>query len=404
MTRAAVTSAPQGAPALLRVLSFWPMVLYGLSVVVGAGIYVAIGAVISRAGDAAPFSFLLAGIAAGLTGLCYAELASRFPDASGAAAYVMRGFGAKPIAQLAGVAVIISIIISAAAILRGMTVYLAVLIPLPPTTLEIAMCTLFTVIAASGVRETVILAALLGTIEMGGLLAVSIAGFFQAPDYDLGGMIPLTTAQWKGVLGGGFVAFFAFLGFESLANMAEEIKDPHRALPRVILTVLAASIVLYMITASAIVLADRQGTDALIGLFQSTAGMPIFALAAGIAVGNGALIEIVMLSRVIYGMARNSQLPAILARVDRRTHTPVIATIVVGMLVLVAGLTMSFDGLLVLTNLLTLAIFGVVDLALWRVRSTRGIPAAAFEAPYWLPLTAAIVSFMLIVAELVPLI
>src|SRR5689334_11471660 len=67
-------------PSLLRVLSFWPLVLYGLSVIVGAGIYVAIGAVISRAGDAAPFSFLLAGIAASLTGLCYAELASRFPD------------------------------------------------------------------------------------------------------------------------------------------------------------------------------------------------------------------------------------------------------------------------------------------------------------------------------------
>ena len=92
-------------PTLLRVLSFWPLVFYGLSVIVGAGIYVAIGAVIARAGDAAPISFLLAGIAAGLTGLCYAELAGRFPDASGAAAYVMHGFGSKRMAQLVGAGV-----------------------------------------------------------------------------------------------------------------------------------------------------------------------------------------------------------------------------------------------------------------------------------------------------------
>jgi APA family basic amino acid/polyamine antiporter len=197
-------------PSLLRVLSFWPLVLYGLSVIVGAGIYVAIGAVISRAGDAAPFSFLLAGIAASLTGLCYAELASRFPDASGAAAYVMHGLGSKWMAQLVGAAVIVSIVISAAAILHGMTTYLAILMPLPATVLQIAMCTLFTAIAALGVRETVILAAVLGTIEIGGLVAVSITGFLQAPDYDLAGMIPLGPAQWKGVVAGGFIAFLPF--------------------------------------------------------------------------------------------------------------------------------------------------------------------------------------------------
>ena len=389
-------------PTLLRVLSFWPLVLYGLSVIVGAGIYVAIGAVIARAGDAAPLSFLLAGIAAGLTGLCYAELASRFPDASGAAAYVMHGLGSKRMAQLVGVAVILSIVISAAAILQGMTIYLAVLIPLPATVLQIVMCILFTAIAASGVRETVILAALLGTIEIGGLVAVSVTGFVQAPDFDLGGMIPLSTEQWRGVLAGSFIAFFAFLGFESLANMAEEIKSPHRTLPRVILTALGASIALYMIVATAVVLADRQGAHALIGLFQSKAGTPIFALAAGIAVGNGALIEIVMLSRVVYGMARNGQLPAILARVEQRTRTPVIATVIAGMLVLGAGLMLPFEGLLVLTNVLTLAIFGVVDLALWRVHRMQGIAAPSFNVPRWLPLAAAAVSLILVFAELGP--
>ena len=79
--------------ALRRVLTFWPLLFYGLSVIVGAGIYVAIGAVIGRAGAAAPLSFLLAGIAAAATGLCYAELANRFPEASGAVSYVKQGSG-----------------------------------------------------------------------------------------------------------------------------------------------------------------------------------------------------------------------------------------------------------------------------------------------------------------------
>src|SRR5690242_20085751 len=92
---------PSATPALRRVLTFWPLVLYGLGVIVGAGIYVAIGAVIQRAGNSAPFSFLLAGIAAGLTGLCYAELASRVPEASGSVGFIREGFGSRRLAQLA---------------------------------------------------------------------------------------------------------------------------------------------------------------------------------------------------------------------------------------------------------------------------------------------------------------
>ena len=124
-------------PGLRRVLSFWQLTLYGLGVIVGAGSYVAIGAVIDRAGEAAPWSFLIAGLAAGLTGLCYAELGGRFPDAAGAAAYVMHGFGSKRLAQLVGGTMIAAVIISAAAILRGTTSFLIVLVPLPPALLTL---------------------------------------------------------------------------------------------------------------------------------------------------------------------------------------------------------------------------------------------------------------------------
>src|SRR5579864_3031542 len=99
--RAKAGAAGVAAPSereLRRVLTFWPLVFYGLGVIVGAGIYVALGAVIARAHEAAPWSFLISGLAAALTGLCYAELAGRYPDAAGAASYVRHGFGSDRLA------------------------------------------------------------------------------------------------------------------------------------------------------------------------------------------------------------------------------------------------------------------------------------------------------------------
>src|SRR5215203_864468 len=101
-------------PGLNRVLTFWPLLFYGLGVIVGAGIYVATGTVIQRAGEAAPIAFLLAGLAAGLTGLCYAELAARFPEAAGAASYVKRGLASDRLALLVGAATTLAVAVAAA--------------------------------------------------------------------------------------------------------------------------------------------------------------------------------------------------------------------------------------------------------------------------------------------------
>ena len=122
------TESPGGrrAPSNLnRALTFWPLLFYGLSVIIGAGIYVATGAVVVRAGETAPVSFLLAGAAAALTGLCYADLAARFPEAAGAAAYVKYGFGSDRLALLVGAATTLAVAIAAASIARGAISYLA---------------------------------------------------------------------------------------------------------------------------------------------------------------------------------------------------------------------------------------------------------------------------------------
>ncbi len=386
-------------PGLRRILTFWPLLFYGLGVIVGAGIYVAIGTVLARSGDAAPFAFLLAGITAAMTGLCYAELAGRFPEAAGAVVYVKHGFGSELLSRLTGVALTAAVAISAASIARGAIAYLAILLPWPPELLLPLLILACASIAAYGVGESVWLAAAIGVIEIGGLVAATIAGLLAAPELHIGAMVPVGLAGWKRTVSGAFIAFFAFIGFETLANLAEETKEPHRTLPRGILGAVAASIVLYVAVAAAAVLSDASPEKPLIDIFEG-AGAWAFACVGFLAVVNGALVQIVMLSRLFYGMACNRQLPAGFARVNRWTGTPLWATAFAACIVTAAAVVVSFEQLLALTNAVTLAVFTLVDLSLWRVQRSCVRAAPGFAAPAWVPPVAAILAAGLMLAEL----
>lgn len=383
-----------------RVLTFWPLLFYGLGVIVGAGIYVAIGAVILRAGESAPLSFLLAGIAAGLTGLCYAELSGRFPEAGGGVAYVKRGFGSDRLAQLVGIATTLAIIIAAASIAHGTVQYLRILVPWPPTVLITLLIAGFTAIAILGVRESVGVAAVMGAVELIGLLVAIVAGLLGASNFHLPELIPASLPGWTAVLAGAFTAFFAFIGFETLANMGEEAKDPQRTLPRVIVAAVALSVVLYVTVAFVAVLGESQSATPLLAIFSGRSALA-FAVIGTVAVANGVLVHIVMLARLFYGMAQNGQLPSILGRVHVRVQTPVSATLLSGILILLTAVALPFEQLLAIVNLLTLAVFVVVDLALWRVHQSGQSTTAHFRAPAWIPPAAALASLALIVAELI---
>ncbi len=382
------TTAPV---ALRRSLTFWPLLLYGLAVIVGAGIFVAIASVIERVGPAAPLSFLLAGITAGLTGLCYAELSSRFPEAAGAAAFVKEGFGSDRAAQVTGVALTLAVAVAAASIASGAVHYLSVFISLPPAALISWLVISFTFLAIAGVRESVLFAAAIGTVEILGLVIAAWAGFLTAPSFEVGGMLPASAAAWQGVVAGAFIAFFAFIGFESLVNMAEETKDPRRTVPYAIVGAILVSTLLYVVVAASLVLSGRGGESPLLDLFQGS-NARLFAVVGALAVANGVLVEIMMLARLFYGMAQRRQLPAALGRVNPRTQTPVEATAVAGGIVLVTALLMPFEHLLALANALTLGIFAAVDIALWRIQRQQPAGVGVFTVPRWIPLAGATLS------------
>lgn len=384
---------------LRRTLTLGPLILYGLGVIVGAGIYVAIGAVIDRAGTAAPLSFLAAGLVAAASGLCYAELAGRFPEAAGAAAYVRHGFGSDRLALLTGLALAAAIVVAAASIASGAVQYLGLLLPLPAWLLIVLVVVLFTVVAAVGVRESAYLAAGIGALEVLGLLAATISGFASAPTVDLAAMVPADRAGWSGVAAGAFIALFAFIGFESLANMGEEVRDPHRTLPRGIIGAIGASLVLYLAVSVAAVAGGREPAS-LAALFGGL-GASVFAVVGALAVANGVLVQIMVLARLFFGVARRHQLPAILAQVHPRTRTPVAATVLAGGLVLAMAVFLPFERLLTLANVITLLIFALVDIALWRVQRVSPAEPGRFAVPHWLPLEAAALALALVAAELI---
>ena len=396
----------QGDPAgpqvaLRRSLTLGPLLFYGLAVIVGAGIYVAVASVIGRAGTAAPLSFLLAGLAAALTGLCYAELASRFPEASGAAAYVREGFGSDRAAQATGIALTLAVAIAAASIASGAVHYLSLLIGLPPAALIALMVVTFTLLAMAGVRESIGFAAIVGAIEILGLVVAAGAGFLAAPAIDLTAMFPVGITGWQNTIAGAFIAFFAFIGFESLVNMAEEAKEPRRTIPYSIVGAVLISTLLYVAVAAALVSAGREGQSPLLDLFQGSHAK-LFAAVGALAIANGVLVEIVMLSRLFYGMARRRQLPAWLGRVHRVTRTPIAATALAGFIVLAAALLIPFERLLSLANMLTLGIFAVVDIALWRIQRRQPAGDGMFTVPRWVPLAASALAAALMIAEIAP--
>jgi basic amino acid/polyamine antiporter, APA family len=396
-------------PRLRRVLGTPLLTLYGLGVIIGAGIYVSVGTVIGTAGGGAPWSFVIAGILASLTGLSYAELAVRHPEAAGAAAYVKEAFGSDRLSRIAGLAVAAVVIVSTASIARGSAGYMQVFLPGPDGLIAGAVVVLFTLVGCLGVRESVGIAAAMTLVEIGGLILVIAAG---APDLATmpGRLAELTPAigadGWTGTLAGAFLAFFAFIGFENLANMAEETRSAERTIPRAILLSLALSTLFYAVVTVVVILAlppetiGRSSAPLVEVAAKATWFSPsVFAVIALIAVANGVLLELIMLGRLFYGMARRGWMPQGLAGINPRLDTPVRATILGGVLVLALAVALPFVSLVAVTSTITLLVFAGVNVALWQLQRTQP-RTAGFRVPRSIPPLAALGNVSLVGAQL----
>lgn len=382
-------------PTLKRGLNLPLITLYGLGTVIGAGIYVLVGQVVSTAGIWAPISFMLAAGLACFSALSFAELCARLPRSAGEAAYVFAGFGSRALSVLVGILVILIGSVSCATLSTGFAAHVREVVDVSPALLVVIVVFTLGTIAAWGITESVVIATLATLFEIGGLVAVILGALpvvLDGPAVAITAPSLFSISVWTGVLSGTVLAFFAFIGFEDMVNVAEEVKDATRTLPRGIILTLIVSTVLYAGISLVAVLsvpidAIASSGAPLATIFATTTGMsPLPITAIGIvAVLNGGLIQIIMGSRVLYGLADQGHLPAVLARVHSRTRTPLVATGAITGFVLALALLFPLVTLAKAASLIALIVFTLVNGALIRIKRHDPTPNDVLTFPTWIP-------------------
>ena len=401
-------------PTLRRALSLPVLTFYGLGTIVGAGIYVLVGKVAGIAGMHTPVAFLLAAVAAFLTAFTYAELSARYPRSAGEPLYVAEGLGVRRISILVGLMIVTTGLVSSATIANGFVGYLHVFVDVPRPIAITALVLALGALAFWGIAESAWVATVTTLFEIGGLiLVVAVSGESLSTITQRAGELvpPLEAAAWGSIMLGAFLAFYAFIGFEDMVNVAEEVKDPVRNMPRAILLATVAATTLYLLVALVAVLSlpveQLAASDAPLALLytHATGRDPVAIGAVSLfAVVNGALIQIIMAARVLYGMSRQGWIPAAFGKIHQRTRTPFTATVLVTASVLVLALAVPLVELAKVTSFVILIVFVLVHAALLNLKRRRiPPPPGAPVCPAWIPVAGILVSLALLAAQIAAL-
>ena len=385
---------------LHRSISRTPLIFYGLGTMVGAGFYALIGRVAGLAGMSTPIALAFSGLLALLSAASFAELSSRFPVSAGEVRYVEEGFHSRALAIGVGWLVIVTGVVSAATLSVATIGFLQAMIEIPDT-IGIGLLVIgMGGVAAWGIGQSVMVVFAITIVETGALVAAAfLAGdSLTSLPARWPELIPaMDGTQWVGVFSGSFLAFYAFIGFEDMVNIAEEVNDPRQNLPVALLVSVVVTTLLYIGVSVVAVLAvppsDLAASTSPISLLVSDAGraatvaIGVVSLLAGL---NGALVQIVMASRVAYGMARRDQAPDWLGWVNARTRTPVAATVLMTVITGVLAVCFPLTSLARATSTIILVIFSLVNLSLWRIKQTDPDPhGRGPRLPAWLPLSGA---------------
>ena len=411
-------------PGLRRVMGPRLLLLFIVGDILGTGVYALTGQVAGEVGGAAWAPFLLAFAVATVTAISYLELVTRYPQAAGAALYTHKAFGLHFLTFLVAFTVMCSGITSASTAANAFAGFLndGLGLGLPMggaglTSVALGFMLLVALVNFRGVAESVKTNVVLTLVELSGLLLVVVVGLWALTRgrADFTEVVMFSSAEGKSVFfavtAATSLAFFAMVGFEDSVNMAEECRDPRRDFPKMMLTGLGITGLLYVlvsITAVALVpvgdLTDDSKGSALTQVVAAGApGLPfdtIFPFIAMFAVANSALINMLMASRLLYGLARQGVLPRALGRVHPRRRTPWVSIlfttlVALGLIVYVVRASASSEGATAVallggtTSLLLLCVFTVVNVALLVIRR-RPAEHDHFRAPAFLPVVGAL--------------
>lgn len=391
--------------SLKRTLGPFMVTFYGLGTIIGAGIYVLLGNVAGFAGNWLQYSFLLAGAIAAFTALSYAELSSRLPQCAGAAIYVQEAWWNKGLSALVGWMLVLTGIVSAAAITNGFVGYLNVFVTMERALAISILVLLLGLIAAWDMKTSAVMISIVTLIEVCGLLLV--VGYASTAEpvaaaVNTAASIPGTV---PGVILGGFIAFYAFIGFEDMVNIVEEVKVPGRNMPLGIILAVILAIGLYFIVALAALhvmsAADLAQSEAPLAdmMLASGGSTTLITLIGLVAVINGALVQIIMASRVLYGMAGQSMAPTILGTINTVTRTPIVATVFVVTFVLIFALALPLTQLAQITSMIMLVIFTLVNSALVVIKRRSYQDYTGINLPIAIPVIGSITALLLVLFQ-----
>ena len=371
---------------LRRTIGLPAATLYGTGLILGAGIYAVIGVAIGATGPSVVFAFVIAAVVALFTGLSYADLSSRYPTGEAEYLYTLRAFSSRRLSELTALGRVATGVISAAAVALAFGGYLSAIVPIEPVISAVGLLGAATVINWWGIEASTRVNMVFTLIEISGLLLIIWIGVPMIGTVNL----TVLTHGWAGLLEASFLVFFAYIGFEALANLAEETTHAEVTIPRAIQLSLLICTVLYIavaIAAVAVVDAAVLGVSAAPLATVATAalgpdGGAILAVIALFATANTALMIVVSTSRVVYGVGKSQyrSLPPVFARVDAKHGTPVVAVLAVGFVAMAFALIGSLELVTMLTNLALLTVFVLVNAAAIKLHR-RGELAGGYDPP-----------------------
>jgi amino acid transporter len=412
-------------PALARTMGLGALIIYGIGDMLGSGVYALIGKAAGIMGNAVWLAFAASMVAALLTGLSYASLGSRYPRAAGASFITHRAFGLPFLSYMVGLAVAASGLTSFATQSRTFAGYLQGLLhgeasaaKETPLLFVLGFIVVLTLINFWGMRESTWLNMICTTIEVLGLAIVIIVGARY-----IGGVnyleVPSTTPADGGasvagaltmglLLQGAVLTFYSFIGFEDMINVSEEVKNPQRNFPIGVMVALAVTTVIYIaisITAVSVVphaqlAASKQPLVDVVKTAAPAFPSMIFSFIALFAIANTGLLNYIMGSRLLYGMARQGFVPKFLGTVHPQRRTPHYAIVVLMAIVIALALVGDITRLALATSSLLLAVFIVVNAALLVLQRRSGEAKGQFEVPSIVPIGGVIVCSAMLISTL----
>lgn len=372
---------------LKRGMGLFHLTMYGVGLILGAGIYVLIGEAAGFAGDSVWIAFVLGSIVALFAGLSYAELSSIFPKAAAEYTFVKNAFKNNFFAFIIGWLTAITSMITAATVALGFGGYFSEFLNIPIVISAIALIGILSIVNFMGIKESSWTNTVFTIIEAAGLILIIIIGFTISEPESVNYFESPT--GFSGIVIAFVLIFFAFIGFEDITNIAEEVRNPKKVIPRAIILAVMISGIIYVLVSLAVVRVinweDLSSSAApLADVAKRGLGVQghiIFSGIALFAITNTVLITLVAGSRMIYGMSREKSFPPILAKVHSKTKTPWLAIIVI--MLTAIGFSIIGD-IVIVANITVFAViitFGAVNLSVIVLRYTEPDIERKFRIP-----------------------